>query len=361
MSRRGAVDVRLAEKRPLTSIRGIASLWVVAHHWLPITSPFLWMVLTPGFTAVDLFFVLSGLILARVHPDLRPRGLGQFYLRRVCRLYPLHLFCLAWLVCFEMQTHRLTSLDWLGLAAAGSLMAPFLDLQTINNPPAWSIGVELGCYLVFPLLLTGLQWAAARRRGASRLAVSAIILVALLWVEWRVECRVLGATHGAAAMLRGLSGFALGMAISVCCQPLWPGVGRRGWLLGAGLELVGLAGLVFAFPTARWQIMAPCSAVLLAGLAFDRGPVAWLLRGEVWHWLGRISFSIYLVHYPLLVGAKAVLDPASLGRAAQWLWYAGLLAVLLAVSTLTWRWIEEPARQISKRFFFEKKNQKTFG
>ena len=327
-----------AENRPLTAIRGIASLWVVGHHWLPSASRHLRAIFDPGFLAVDLFFILSGLILARVHAQLTRAELPDFYLRRVFRLYPLHLVCLAWLV--GIVAPSLVGVDWLTLGASAALIHPFLDVAPLANPPSWSIGVELGCYLAFPLLL------ACLRRLDGR-AVSAVMVLALLWIEWRIQFHLLGATHGAKAMERGLCGFTLGMAITLWSAPLerWPHAG----LLAGTLELVGIVGVVWSIRSLNWALVPPCCSLLLVGLGFDRGLVARALRAQPWVWLGRISFSIYLAHYPLLLCAQRVMSPTRFGEQGQWLWYAGLLVALLALSTLLWRYIEEPGRSLPRR------------
>ncbi len=329
---------RSAENRPLTAIRGIASLWVVGHHWLPGASRHLAAVFDPGFLAVDLFFILSGLILARVHPRLTLAELPDFYLRRLCRLYPLHLVCLAWVVAIAAPS--LAAIDWPTLTASAALILPFLDIAALANPPSWSIGIELGCYLAFPLLL------AALRRLDGRV-VATVIALALLWAEWRIQFRLLGRTHGAGAMERGLCGFALGMAINRWSAPLsgWAGAGR----LAAALELAGAGGIAWSLGSLNWALFPPCSALLLAGLGFDRGPVARALRREPWVWLGRISFSVYLAHYPLLLSAQRLLDPRQFGERGQWLYYGSLLAALLALSTLLWRAVEEPGRALPRR------------
>lgn len=330
--------VRTAENRPLTAIRGIASLWVVGHHWLPSASRHLGAIFDPGFLAVDLFFILSGLILARVHARLTTAELPDFYLRRVFRLYPLHLVCLAWLV--GIVSPNLASMEWLTLAGSAALIHPFLASAALANPPSWSIGVELGCYLAFPLLLAGL------RRLDGRV-VPTVMVLALLWAEWRIQFRLLGVTHGAGAMERGLCGFALGMAINLWSAPF--GRWRHAGLIAAALELIGLGGIAWSLCSVSWACFPPCSALLLAGLGLDRGPVARALRAEPWLWLGRISFSVYLAHYPLLVSAERVLNPKQLGESGEWLWYAGLLAALLALSTLLWRYVEEPGRSLPRR------------
>ncbi len=339
MSRRRTTGTSSAtENRPLTAIRGVASLWVVGHHWLPDASRHLRVIFDPGFLAVDLFFILSGLILARVHAGLTVAELPDFYLRRVFRLYPLHLVCLAWVVIIAAP--GLASIDWLTLGASAALIHPFLAIAPLANPPSWSISVELGCYLAFPWLLAGLRRLDGRH-------VPALIALALLWGEWRIQSHLLGVTQGAGAMARGLCGFALGMAISLWSAPLQRL--RHAGLLAGALELIGIGGIAWGVCSLDWAVVPPFSALLLTGLGFDRGPVARALRAGLWVWLGRISFSIYLAHYPLLLCAQRVLDPTRLGARGQWLYYAALLAVLLTLSTLLWRYVEEPGRSLPRR------------
>jgi peptidoglycan/LPS O-acetylase OafA/YrhL len=83
----------------LTALRGIASARVVGFHvqplWFPGTPADIASVLWLGQTAVDIFFVLSGFILACVYGALRLDRVPLFWLRRICRIYPLHLVVLG--------------------------------------------------------------------------------------------------------------------------------------------------------------------------------------------------------------------------------------------------------------------------
>jgi peptidoglycan/LPS O-acetylase OafA/YrhL len=330
----------IGEIRPLASIRGFAALWVVYHHWLATAEVPTWAanVLAGGYTAVDMFFILSGLILTKAHGALTPRGLPDFWLRRACRLYPLHWVTLAVLVALVTWPATPAVLHGgalLGLVCSALLIHPFLPISPLANPPSWSAGIELACYAGFPAALAVL-------RRARRLWALGALVGLLATAEWLVTGRYAGATTGLGALLRGLAGFGLGMA-------LWK-VGRRiatvrAWRATLG-EVAGLAGVVTG-ATGGWPHLVPVSsALLLLALSFDAGLAARFLRQGWCVWLGHISFSMYLVHYPLAVAAERLFGPAGPHTPARWLCLTG---VLLLLSTATWRWVEEPGRRLPRR------------
>lgn len=94
--------------RSHTGLRGIAALLVVLYHIhfaaprLPFEnwSPFL----SRGYLMVDLFFILSGFIISYVYnrPDMAVMKTGNFLIKRIIRLYPLHVFCLFLFVFFKI-------------------------------------------------------------------------------------------------------------------------------------------------------------------------------------------------------------------------------------------------------------------
>jgi peptidoglycan/LPS O-acetylase OafA/YrhL len=97
-------------------------------------------------------------------------------------------------------------------------------------------------------------------------------------------------------------------------------------------------------PTDLWAILL-CPAIILS-LAFGNGPLAHLLGFAPLHYLGRISYSVYLVHYCVLRG----LDLLSI-RSAE-IYGIGAFALTIALSAATYRWIERPARRWLAEFPF---------
>jgi peptidoglycan/LPS O-acetylase OafA/YrhL len=328
------------ENKPLTSIRGFAALWVVTLHLVSPSSGGIGVLALAGYTAVDLFFILSGLILAHVHAELSSTGIAMFWLRRACRVYPLHIVSsLALLAILALPDISVITSHVTDIFSALLLVHPFAPMpaRPLANPPSWSIGVEIACYLLFPLLIAGF------RPVRSRLAQLALV-VALLGAEGLVQVYHGGQINGVGALMRGFVGFLLGMA-------LWR-LGREIDIrppllsLGEGASLVGMVGAALLGMPAMVPLFA---ALLLFCLMFDAGVVARFLRRPTCLWLGRISFSIYLLHF-IVYTAAIVWFPARMmpirGGVGRTLWEIALIATVLGLSTLTYRYIEVPGRRI---------------
>ena len=327
------------ENKPLTSIRGVAAMWVVLDHF-PGSKGVFTTFSDYGYASVDLFFILSGLILAHVYRDLSRPGMPMFFLRRACRLYPLHIVSSLALLVILVLTDR-TILDGRpsDFAAALLLIHPFLPEPAIAvaNPPSWSIGIELACYLAFPVLIATLR---PLRSRFAQVALVALLLVA----EALVQIRYSGEIRGIGALARGFAGFLLGMAIWRLASQMRVGT----TLLTIG-EAASLGGALAAGFLGRAELVPLFFALLLFCLFFDAGAVARLLRRPFWLWLGHISFSIYLVHF-LVISVAITWLPARLmpihGGIGRTLWDLLLIAAVLGFSHLTYRLIEVPGRRI---------------
>lgn len=329
----------MAENRPLTSVRGFAALWVVGHHWFSqIGLDF--QAFRLGYRAVDIFFILSGFIISSIYQDIQAKGVFLFWAKRACRLYPVHLTLFIFVCLFATYPswNRATLaplVDW-NLAASAFLLQPYLTVK-IANPVAWSAGVELLCYLLFPAAIV-----LVRRMPPRHAAVLA--LVALLAGEHAVLQTYGGNVGGFGAVYRALGGFGIGMLTwRVSC-----GIRLTAWGATA-LEVMGLGGLLACVAANRSDLLPLWFAPLLLGLFCERGVMARALAADWCVWLGRISFSIYLMHYPLIAAADRWFPMtkrpggAMMAETAR---MSGLLALLLVLSTLSYRFIESPGRRI---------------
>lgn len=344
--RSGAAAPLRHQNRALTAIRGIAALWVVGHHlqfglgWLGYH--YAGAIFGPGYVAVDIFFVLSGFVITAVHRDLTPGGLGDFLIRRLFRIYPLHLFVLALILALWIwteaahgghdPTERLRDLP-----IAALLLQPYLIHGLTWNPVSWSIGVEMLCYLLFPLALRHLR----------RLSLPGclMLLIAAALFERHVHSEVI---WGWPAILRGLAGFALGMLLQQASVLLPAPRARTADLLG----LAAASGMILSVVSGAIADVPLFAGLLILVLAAETGRLSKALGAGPLHWLGQISFSLYLLHPTLASLAYLWLPPASLhlgpGLTAL-TWSAIMLACLLVLATLTWRFIEEPARRHGTR------------
>ena len=346
------------ENRPLTSIRGFASLWVFTAHvasvYYPVLPHRLAIALDCGWLGVDIFFVLSGFILATVYASLAPAGWGRFATRRVLRVFPLNTALMGFFIlCALLGIRSGAAVDWHYLPWHLLMLQSFVPGHKtgwifVN----WSVGVELLCYLAFPLLVLAL-----RRFNRAALVV-ATLAAALL--AYRLQLHVLGAFFGLPAVLRCGSEFLLGATVATLALRL-PRLSPR----AAGLlEVAALVALVAgvtgglgaewcaAVGSRRMATIPLAAAALIFALASDAGPLARLLRWPPLFWLGQVSFSLYLIHWPLMVRCAPFAwiwsgGPPPVGVVA--VWGALVLAVALALSTLTYRFVEIPGRSLAGR------------
>lgn len=292
----------------LDGLRAIAVAAVVVFHaGQPALAP-------GGFLGVDLFFVLSGFlitgILAREFDRDGTIALGGFYLRRALRLMP----ALVLLVAVYLLAAPLVWPDHGALAHARDAAVTLTYLSDYGyalwHVPeylshSWSLSVEEHFYLVWPLLLPVIL----RLKRPAR----AVALLYLVAAAWRAFAFI--DDGWSAAYYRfdvRFAGILLG-----CWLALW--LRERG---NAGREaalpvspLVPAGALVLAFLYARWGSLAACLTVLplaeLAAAALILGVVRPAVRIDGWFQrllasgpltaLGRLSYGVYLWHYPIVL------------------------------------------------------------
>ncbi|HET9072310.1 MAG TPA: acyltransferase family protein [Acidimicrobiales bacterium] len=346
----------------IEGLRAVAVVAVVAYH---AHVGFL----SGGYVGVDVFYVISGfLITDLLWRELDRDGrisLREFYARRARRLLPAAMLVLvvtvvaslAWLPPLEVQTvwkdglacalyvgnYRFT-LEQTNYLAASPSASPFLHY--------WSLGVEEQFYLVWPLLLIGaLLWrrhrpgrgASPRRRAAGALALLCVVSFGLsLWLT-RADEPVAFFSLPTRAWELGLGGL-----LALGAPGLRRALGRApvaaaaiGWAGAAAIVAGCLAfGPSTPFPgTAALLPVLGAGAVIAGGLAAGAGGPVALLGTAPFRAGGRISYSWYLWHYPVLI-----LAPYALGRVVPE-WGDVALAVgsgLLAA--LTYRLVERPVR-----------------
>jgi peptidoglycan/LPS O-acetylase OafA/YrhL len=361
--------------RALDGLRGAAALLVVFYHINLFNTG--WPnhltnnnFTTHGYLAVDLFFILSGLVISsnyllRINSLLEAR---DFLILRFFRIYPLHFVILGVFVLFELikmlaQDFFLTGPShqspFTGDRSIGGLAANLLLINGLHvsdvaswNGPSWSISCEFAAYLVFAFLVL-------TRATRNRLFFIAGTLVAVsLYLALALTRQTLDVTADW-GIVRCLAGFYFGMLIFELRQTGHLSLPQR---LAGPCEIVGAAGLILTMSFARGAFVAaviPCCVVLIALLQSDRGPLAHLLKLRPAQFLGRISYSIYLAHGPIVLGFVIILNRLffsfSIDKSLN-PWIGDLLVVAaiastLAVATATCTFIEEPGRLFGRSRF----------
>ncbi|SDU86163.1 Peptidoglycan/LPS O-acetylase OafA/YrhL, contains acyltransferase and SGNH-hydrolase domains [Jiangella alkaliphila] len=347
---------RLRFRGDIQGLRAVAVLSVLGFH---AGVPFL----AGGYVGVDVFFVISGfLITGLIHREIEQTGrlgLGRFWARRARRLLPataVVLGAVAAMTIAVLPVTRWASTAWDIGASALYVVNWRLAGQSVdylaNDAPSpvqhfWSLAVEEQFYLVWPVLLVLLAWV-RRRRGwrldAVMLAgIAAIGLPSLAWSLWFTEANPGQAYFVSTTRLWEL---AAGAALAVVAHRLDRLPGWAAHVLGlAGLVAIGYAAVRFdaATPFPGSAALVPvlgAAAVIVAGGAGRRSASARLLGVAPMRGVGTLSYSLYLWHWPLLVGAAVLWggDDGTLTTAA------GLAVVVFSLvpAWLTYRLVEAP-------------------
>ncbi len=327
---------------PLTAIRGVAALWVVCHHLtlfyrFPDLTRFTKAVFL-GFTGVDIFFILSGFILATVYVNLTPRAVPAFALRRVLRIYPLHLAILSVLaVCTFFNFIWLSDPSaWHTLPFIALLLQPYFSIVTwVWNAATWSAGVELSFYLLFPFAVMLLR----------RFSADALMLLALAaaYHEWQVQAVDCGTFTGLPSFIRGLSGAMLGLILGLLATKFR--LPRAAAFAG---ELAAAGAIAWACYSYNIQLVVLAAGGLIWMLDHEAGPVSWALSTRVPVFLGRVSYSIYLLHLPLNDAMQHFWPlyghpPLTADFIVREIIF---FALLLTLANFTYHFIENPARKL---------------
>lgn len=339
----------------IQSLRAIAIAAVVLNHLWPLRLP-------GGYVGVDVFFVISGFLitshLVREAGDSGRIALASFYARRVRRLLPAALLVL--LVSAIGSLLLLPYPRWIRgggeiMASAGYVENWFLaalsvDYSALNDQATvaqhyWSLSVEEQFYLVWPLLLLGVWWWAARRRFSSRVVAGAT-LAAVVFVGLAVSILATAFFPQQAYFVTHTRAweFAVGGLLAIIPLSRIP-LFAANTLATAGFVAIGLAAVLLgpttAFPSG-WALVPVLgtAAVIAAGTTSQRLWHARITSSRPVQWLGDVSYSLYLWHWPLIVLAPFAL----VGDLSTMMKVAVLLAALLLAWT-TYRFVERPGQR----------------
>lgn len=280
-----------------------------------------------GWTMVDVFFLISGYIFAHVYLQgegaLTRDRLGSFAAARVARLYPLHLLTLCLCAALFYADPANT-----GLAFAAHLLMLQAFVQPVAHTfdgPSWSISVEVVCYVLFALGVCG---------GGRTLHRVAALAIAGALLHFLLQGRPGGPWVGD-GLPRGLLGFFMG-------QMLWHLRERLAQAPAALLVCILAFGL--ALDMGRMSSLLPLCLCAWPALLLLVLRAPWMGRWPM-RWLGDRSYTIYLVHYPVLLLVERWGAPFSGGMTTVWAVTAAFAATVLLVSDLCYRCFEVPSRR----------------
>lgn len=352
---RPALAPRHPKYRPhIDGLRALAVLLVVGFHAFPT-------VVEGGFVGVDVFFVISGFLISGIIFEELDRGafsFGQFYARRVRRIFPALVLVMA--ACFAFGWFAMLADEYKQLGKHLAAGAGFISNLTLwqesgyfdsaaDTKPLlhlWSLGIEEQFYMLWPLAL----WAAYRVR-MSRLALClALVAGSFALNAAYVHSNPVATFYSPATRFwELLAGSVLAYFATPAGKPLLRGVlapasstaSTMHAFIGLALLAVAVATVtrVHAFP--GWWALLP---VLGTCFILAAGSGAWLnrvvLSNRLLVWIGLISYPLYLWHWPLLVFARL----AEYNGTPPWPIRLAAVALSVVLAWLTYIAVERPLR-----------------
>lgn len=341
----------------IQALRALAVVAVVLNHLWPLR-------LTGGYVGVDVFFVISGfLITSHLNKEIAATGrvkLGAFYARRILRLLPAaflvigtSLVAVRVFLPYSQWTNNARELfasatyveNWV-------LAARSVDYSAQNEAATvaqhyWSLSVEEQFYLVWPLLLVGASWLARRYAQRHGRHVLPTVLGVVALASLAVCVVVTGSSPNQAYFVTPVRvwEFALGGLLAVVASRV--AMGRAVAQVASVAGFLLIAGSCVAFGTGTafpgWAALVPTLGAALVVLAGSAGHA--LAHERVTglrpiQFLGDVSYSLYLWHWPLIVVA-----PFVLGHTLTTTAKIAIAVVALALAWLTKVLVEDPARQ----------------
>jgi peptidoglycan/LPS O-acetylase OafA/YrhL len=335
-------------RRDIDGLRCIAVLAVVLYHFNSA-----WF--TGGYIGVDIFFVISGFLIGRsIISDMRARRFSilNFYYRRIRRLYPAAIvtFALSAVVfCVLLLPQDLRSFGRSLVAALIYLSnvafykeRGYFDADSIQKPllHTWSLSVEEQYYILFPLLV----WVIFRRNERWLLT----IMFALTIISLGAAQIYLPRDPEAVFYLLPFRAWELllGVAVGQMKPPSLSGPTKMRTPLALLAIILIIVPIIFydhGTPFPAISALPPClgAAILIwTGMNQQQTPVHKILSLKIPVFIGLISYSLYLWHWPIFV----TIEYYNAGKASSTV-LAGGVAVSIAAATISWRFVEQPFRR----------------
>jgi peptidoglycan/LPS O-acetylase OafA/YrhL len=348
--------MRIGYRPEIDGLRAFAVLSVLIFHYFP-------EVLPGGFVGVDIFFVISGYLISKnIFCDL---GAGKFnfldfYSRRIRRIFPalilifLFVLILGWLLFTPLSYFRLSKHVLAGAGFVSNLLlwseSGYFDVASSSKPllHLWSLGIEEQFYLLWPLAI----WLMWNRKFSLFWLIIVIFFVSFLLNLYLVSYSSKSAFYFLAPRAWELLAGALLACSEINSAPNKAELKQK-FLLNFG-SFFGALCLIFGvfFITNKSQFPGWVALFPIIGsiLILRAGNLSWInrviLSNRPMLWIGLISYSLYLWHWPLLILA-GILDLGTHLLEIRFI----LIFLSFFLAYLTYKYIEKPFQNIAQSAF----------
>jgi peptidoglycan/LPS O-acetylase OafA/YrhL len=340
----------------LDALRGIAAIGVVVFHIQQAFEP---IVAAGGYLAVDLFFMMSGVVLSHAYESRFQAGMGTlgFMRARLIRLYPLYLLgALLGIGVALASLHGRNIQHWdpsslLRAALRALLFLPNVSAIPVNqmfplNIPCWSLFLEILVNLLFVIFWPLLN---SRRLIVLSLLTGGTVVLAIM-NKGSIDQGSIAASFPV-GLARTIFGFSVGVLIARHVRHVKRGTSNFRVLAILAVVVIAIAGWPIGAMRAMWDavcVLGVFPLMVYCGTLVDPGP--WLVR--IATFLGVTSYAVYVLHSPLSAvlnsAARFFAGDAGVGAGAPYLGIA-VLAALLTGCWLVDRYIDMPIRRYLSR------------
>lgn len=340
----------------LDALRGIAAIGVVIFHmsraFLPVAAP-------GGYLAVDLFFMMSGVVLSHAYENRFQAGMGTlaFMRARLIRLYPLYLLGTVLGIAVALASlHGGNVQGWEPSILLQAALLALLFLPNISGRPVDQLfPLNIPCWSLFLEILINLLFVMAWRLLTSRRLIVVSLLAAAAVASAIMHVGNIDQGSTASGLAVGLARTAFGFAVGVLIARHFPRAKRResnAWFLViVAIVVIAISGWPSDHMRAVWDaacVLVVFPVVVYFATLIDPGPRLRMIAT----FLGLTSYAIYVLHGPLssifnsLAGHLA--GGADKGMGAP---YSGIavLAILLLGCWLVDRSLDTPMRRLLGR------------
>ncbi len=333
----------------IDGLRAVAIISVIIFHFCNL--------LPSGYIGVDIFFVISGFLITKI--ILQEHEVGHFsfvnfYARRILRIFPALFLMLSVSFAFAALVLNTKDMIWFSksLHYSSLQISNFFFQRTVNYFDAnegfeplvhtWSLAVEEQFYLLMPAIIIFLLSfkKKLRSKNAAFYGIIALSLISL------AASQVLVFSNQKIAFYSLVSRF---FELGIGCLLAFDKIKISSDKTNSSLSLFGLALIIFSAFALNYSYfpgllaIVPClgaALIILTGKT-NKTFVAKLLSGRFLVFIGKISYSLYLWHLPLLTLYKKYQGNSDLSLLENLI----LIAVLITISTLSWKFVELPFRK----------------
>ncbi|WP_455884521.1 acyltransferase family protein [Pseudomonas spelaei] len=333
-------QAKLKFRGDLQGLRAIAVLAVMIFHaqknWLPA-----------GFLGVDIFFVISGFLISSIIMEREKTfSWTGFYGSRIKRIVPVYVLMLAVVSCISALLFISSDFSYFKKSLSSAMFFSsnqyFSDFGSYFAPGAhelpllhtWSLAIEMQFYVFLPALIL---WTPRKWLG---FLLGGMCVVFFIYAEWALSLPD-NQRHVYFSLAARVPEFLVGALIAVT------GLGHR-WSprVASVTGFVALALLAFCFVSTDEKHFPGFAAVLpclAAGLliASKGGMVSRIISSRGLVWLGALSYSLYLWHWPVLAFMRYYLGSDELSG----IWLFSFMVITYLLSWMSYSWVEEPVRR----------------